>query len=64
MKIHRNKCYLKCSQCKVLFTKAKLMIHFQSHYSKMVNNEGSEDLIDDEEESEILLEENQKLKIV
>ncbi|CDW81463.1 zinc finger protein 410 [Stylonychia lemnae] len=31
MKIHKNKCYLKCSECKKFFTKSKLMTHFLGH---------------------------------
>lgn len=44
MRIHRNQCFLKCSLCKLLFTRAKLMLHYQNHHrqggnGKMSSNE-------------------------
>jgi hypothetical protein len=51
MKIHKNKSYLKCSECHEVFTKAKLLNHYQTHKPYFFQGEADEE---DGDESEII----------
>eukprot|EP00347_Sterkiella_histriomuscorum_P018190 403346446 len=50
MKIHKNKCYLKCSECKKFFTKSKLLNHFLTHQGLV---DQDEDLIENNYSNQI-----------